>query len=168
MSRKENPNIEAGNCLRTGFLAHIDEEIGQSPNISCSKRNKIKHSFDRKMNEPNNVELEIEETLDQLPGIGNLRAGAERMSMIPDQVRIEESPVAGSEQSFGEADESEYAPLNQKTRMANMNRENERMRRILDSVQDQIQLVWDRGHRVKITIDAIERRKRSNGSGDRG
>ena len=39
-------------------------------------------------------------------------------------------------------------------------RENERMRKILDSVQDQIQTVWDKGHRVKITIEAIERRKR--------
>ena len=31
------------------------------------------------------------------------------------------------------------------------------MRRIIDQVQDQIQEVWDRGYRAKVTVEAIQR-----------
>ena len=60
--------------------------------------------------------------------------------------------------SFGEAEISEDAPASTKRRMRQLNKESERMRNILDEVQDKIQQVWDSGHRVKILIDSVARR----------
>ena len=130
------------------------------PTVSCSKRNKIQTVIDYKSKyEPNNEEQGYETASEPIPGIDNLRAGADRLCLTPAQTRIEESPVAGSAESFGAADNSEDAPVARRQIMQVLKRENERIWTLLDSVQDRVQEIWDSGHRVKITIDAIARRK---------
>ena len=42
------------------------------------------------------------------------------------------------------------------------------MRDLLDSVQEKVQKIWDDGLRVKISIEAVERRRKAATAADRG
>ena len=142
---------------------------------SCSK-NKIYRTV---KNEPNHISLNTLEDgsdrslseSDEMPEIKNLKAGRDRICQVdtPVQEHIEESPVVMTGSSFGlAADEGDEPSASQSRRMRALNRENGRMRDLLDSVQEKVQKIWDDGLRVKISIEAVERRRKAATAADRG
>ena len=58
---------------------------------------------------------------------------------------------------FGIADESELVVEVHRDRFQRLSRENAKMRKILDKVQELVELAWERGHRARVTVESAPR-----------
>ena len=149
--------------------------LKESPTAQDTKENrKVKN----KMYEPNHSDLEsMEEPILEALKMGRAKIAAPMH--VDDDKRQDEAEKEVTEefiQSMGHGgeefhgDEDGSAPSTDSSeasfglegpKMSRRRRtwveQNAKKRRILDHVQDQIQEVWDRGHRVRITVEAIHR-----------
>ena len=69
---------------------------------------------------------------------------------------MSESPE--SVESFGLAEDDECSQEESRVRFARLSRENAKMRRILDRVQELVEEGWSRGERARVIVEFAHRR----------
>ena len=139
----------------------------------CGNRNKMKKRQRTDTTIPNTLNLTehgargIERNCERQHGIDYgiegqqdvmhaLLEGKDRIStgpMTPGVIVRSPEPVL----PFGIADESELVVEEHRDRFQRLNRENAKMRRILDRVQELVELAWERGHRARVTVESAPR-----------